>query len=147
MTTATVSATSRNIMTALVAGAALSKDVATSLNVKTVVVTGSLAGLKKNGYVEVQADGKLALTVAGMQFISPAAATPAPAAPGVTVVSTTINRKGAMKAAAAAIVTRLGATASRKDIVAAFKAELAMSDAQASTYHYNLCGANGMWKA
>jgi len=143
MTTVAVSATSRNIMTALVAGAALSKDVATTLNVKTVVVTGSLAGLKKNGYVEVQADGKLVLTVAGMQLVSPAPAAPAP----VTVVATTVQRKGAMKAAAAAIVTRMGAGALRKDIVTAFQSELAMSAAQASTYHYNLCGANGMWKA
>jgi hypothetical protein len=147
MTTAAVSATSRNIMAALIAGAALSKDVAASLNVKTVVVTGSLAGLKKNGFVEVQSDGKLVLTVAGMQLVSPAPVAPPAAAPGVTVVATTVQRKGAMKAAAAAIVTRLGDAASRKDIVTAFKAELAMSDAQASTYHYNLCGSKGMWKA
>lgn len=146
MTTANLSTNSRNIMLALVAGAMASKDVAASLNVATPVVTGSLAGLKKNGFVEVTADGKLTLTVAGMTLVRPAPVEAAPVA-GVTVVATTLSKKGDKKVAAAAIVARLGATATRKDIVAAFKAELGMSDAQASTYHYNLCGAHGLWTA
>lgn len=128
-----LSTTSKNIMTTLLAGAALSKDVAATLNVKTVVVTGSLAGLKKNGFVEIT-DSKLSLTEAGRKLVAP-----------VEVVSTTMSRKGDKKAAAAAIVAALGANAARKDIVSRLMSQLAMSAAQASTYHYNLVGSKGMW--
>jgi DNA-binding MarR family transcriptional regulator len=128
-----LSTTSKNIMTTLLAGAALSKDVAATLNVKTVVVTGSLAGLKKNGFVEIT-DSKLSLTEAGRKLVAP-----------VEVVSTTMSRKGDKKAAAAAIVAALGANAARKDIVNRLMSQLAMSAAQASTYHYNLVGSKGMW--
>lgn len=142
-----VSENARNIMTALLAGDKMSKDVAEELSLKVPTVTGSLAGLKKNGFVEVLADGKLTLTVAGRQVVEPVIVAPAPteAAP-VVVVSTTFSKKGDKKAAANAIVERLGTTASRKEIVAAFVAELGMSPMQASTYHYNLCGAKGMWR-
>lgn len=128
-----LSTTSKNIMTTLLAGAALSKDVATTLNVKTVVVTGSLAGLKKNGFVEIT-DSKLSLTEAGRKLVAP-----------VEVVATTFSRKGDKKAAAAAIVASFGPGATRKDIVNRLISQLAMSPAQASTYHYNLVGSKGMW--
>jgi DNA-binding MarR family transcriptional regulator len=128
-----LSTTSKNIMTALLAGAALSKDIAAKLEVKTVVVTGSLAGLKKNGFVEIT-DSKLSLTEAGRKLVAP-----------VEVVSTTFSKKGDKKAAAAAIIASLGANATRKDIVSRLMSQLAMSAAQASTYHYNLAGSKGMW--
>lgn len=128
-----LSTTSKNIMTTLLAGAALSKDVATTLGVKTVVVTGSLAGLKKNGFVEIT-DGKLSLTEAGRKLVAP-----------VEVVATVMSRKGDKKAAAAAIVASFGPGATRKDIVSRLISQLAMSPAQASTYHYNLVGSKGMW--
>jgi DNA-binding MarR family transcriptional regulator len=152
MTTANVSTPSRNIMTALVAGPKASKQVAAELNVKVVQVTGSLAALKKNGFVEVRADGLLVLTTAGMQLVAPAPTEPVVAqptveAPVVVAAPVVIARKGALKAQAAAIVARLGEGSTRKAIVTAFMTELNMSAAQASTYHYNLCGDNGMWKA
>lgn len=130
-----LSTTSKNIMSALLAGAILSKEVAAKLDVKTVVVTGSLAGLKKNGFVEVMTDNKLSLTEKGRKLVAPV----------VEVVSTTFSRKGDKKAAAAAIVAALGAGATRKDIMARLMSDLSMSSAQASTYHYNLTGDNGMW--
>ena len=128
-----LSTTSKNILSALLAGSALSKDVAAKLDVKTVVVTGSLAGLKKNGFVEI-VDGKLNLTAAGKKLVAP-----------VEVVSTTFSRKGDKKAAAAAIIASLGPGATRKDIVSRLMSQLSMSAAQASTYHYNLVGSRGMW--
>lgn len=142
MTATTVSASSRNILTALANGPKMSKDVATELNVKTVVVTGSLASLKKSGFVEVQSDGKLTLTASGIQLVAPVVVNPVA---GVTVVST-IAHKGDKKNAARAIVASFPAGTARKDIMAAFKAQLGMSDAQASTYHYALCGQNGIWR-
>lgn len=128
-----LSTTSKNIMTALLTGALLSKEVADSLGVKTTVVTGSLAGLKKNGFVEVT-DSKLSLTEAGRKLVAPV----------VEVVSTTLSHKGDKKVAAARIIGTMPG-ASRKDIIARFVADLGMSGAQASTYHYNLTGKNGMW--
>lgn len=143
-----VSETSLRIMGCLLAGPVAAKDVAEKLNVKTVVVTGSLAGLKKAGYVEM-ALGKMNLTEEGAKIVRPAAPEKKAEEPavGVTVVTTTIAKKGDKKAQAAAIVKRLGETAARKDVVAAFMAELSMSKAQASTYHYNLCGSQGIWRA
>ena len=128
-----LSTTSKNIMTALLAGAALSKDIAAKLEVKTVVVTGSLAGLKKNGFVEIT-DSKLSLTEAGRKLVAP-----------VEVVATTFSRKGDKKAAAAAIIAAMPG-ASRKAIMTRLMAEIGMSSTQASTYHYNVCGANGIWR-
>jgi DNA-binding MarR family transcriptional regulator len=128
-----ISATSKNIMSALLAGSILSKEVAAKLEVKTVVVTGSLAGLKKNGFVEVLTDGKLHLTDAGRKIVAP-----------VEVVSTTFTKKGDKKAAAARIVAAMPGS-SRKAIMTRLMAELGMSSTQASTYHYNLAGDKGMW--
>jgi DNA-binding MarR family transcriptional regulator len=129
-----LSATAKNIMTTLLAGSFLSKEVATKLEVATTVVTGSLAGLKKNGFVEVLADNKLQLTAAGKKLVAP-----------VEVVSTVMGRKGDKKAAAAAIVAAMPG-ASRKDIMARLMNHLGMSSTQASTYHYNLTGNRGIWK-
>ena len=128
-----ISATSKNILSTLLVGALSSKEVGERLSVKTVVVTGSLAGLKKNGLVEVKTLGLLSLTEAGKKLVAP-----------VEVVATTMKRKGAVKAAAAAIIASMPA-ASRKDICAKLMADLEMSMAQASTYHYNLTGSHGMW--
>ena len=129
-----ISATSKNILSALLAGSILSKEVAVKLDVKTTVVTGSLAGLKKNGFVEVLTDSKLSLTEKGRKLVAPV----------VQVVATTFSRKGDKKAAAAAIIAAMPGSA-RKAIMARLTSELSMSAAQASTYHYNLAGNNGMW--
>ena len=90
-----LSENTKTILTTLLGGALLSKEVAEKMGVKTVVVTGSLATLKKAGFVDV-VDSKLTLTDAGRKIVAP-----------VEVVSTTISRKGDKKAAAAAIVMEM----------------------------------------
>lgn len=129
-----LSTTSKNIMTALLAGSFLSKEVAAKLNVNTTVVTGSLAGLKKNGFVEIT-NSKLSLTAKGRALVAP-----------VSVEAVRYVRKGDKKEAASRIINGLGPGATRKDIMARLMSELGMSSAQASTYHYNLTGNHGMWR-
>lgn len=129
-----LSTNSKNILTALLAGAILSKEVAEKLEVKITVVTGSLAGLKKNGFVTVLEDKRVELTAEGRKLVAP-----------VEVVSTTFSKKGDKKVAAARIIGTMPG-ASRKDIMKRLMDDLSMSSAQASTYHYNLTGNNGMWR-
>ncbi len=139
---AQLSTNSKSIMSALLTGPALSSSVAATTGLAVPVVTGSLAGLKKNGFVEVLATKELSLTKAGIQVLTPAQAVIEYAKPQLTA---TIRRKGDDKAAAAAIAAE-EVGSKRAVIVKRFIDELGMSPQKASTYHYNLCGNNGRWK-
>ena len=136
-----LSISSNLIMKHLLAGEALSKDVATATGLALPVVTGSLAGLKKNGFIEVLPTKQLKLTQAGVQVLTPAQAIIEYAKPVVV----TARSKGDVKAAA----TRIAAEevgSKRAVIVKRFIDELGMSPQGASTYHYNMCGNKGRWK-
>lgn len=135
-----LSSNSKSIMTALLAGPALSRAVAASTGLAVPVVTGSLAGLKKNGFVEVLPSKELKLTQAGVKVLTPAQA----ASKAVQPVTAT-RSKGDVKAAAAAIVAE-EVGSKRAVIVKRFVDELGMSPQGASTYHYMLCGQRGKWK-
>lgn len=130
------------ILTHLLAGAALSKSVAQTTGLALPVVTGSLAGLKKNGFVEVLDNKQLQLTQAGRILVSPPVAVVEYAKPAVVV---TKRSKGDVKAKAAAIVAE-EVGSKRAVIVKRFVEELGMSLQGASTYHYNLVGSKGRWK-
>lgn len=132
------------IMTHLMTGPATSKAVSTSSGLALPVVTGSLAGLKKNGFVEVLATKELKLTQAGIQILTPAQAVVEYAKPAMAVVVK--RNKGDQKAAAAKIVTE-EVDSKRAVIVKRFIDEMGMSPQGASTYHYMLCGQRGKWKA
>ena len=131
------------IMNHLLAGPALSKTVAKTTGLALPVVTGSLAGLKKNGFVEVLDNKQLKLTAAGVLIVSPAKAVIEYAKPVAAVV--TKRNKGDVKAAAVAIVLEEEGS-KRAVIVKRFINELGMSPQGASTYHYMLCGSRGKWK-
>ena len=141
---AQLSISSNLILKHLLAGAALSKDVASATGLAVPVVTGSLAGLKKNGFVEVLATRELKLTQAGIQVLTPAQAIIEYAKP--QAVAATGRSKGDVKAKAAAIVAE-EVGSKRAVIVERFVRELGMSPQGASTYHYMLCGQRGKWKA
>lgn len=130
------------IMNHLLVGPALCKSVAKATGLTLPVVTGSLAGLKKNGFVEVLDDKKLKLTAAGVLIVSPAKAVIEYAKP---VAVATKRSKGDVKAAAVAIVLEEEGS-KRAVIVKRFIEELGMSPQGASTYHYNLVGNKGRWK-
>ena len=137
-----LSTNSKSIMSALLAGPALSATVATSLGLSVPVVTGSLAGLKKGGFIEVLPTKELKLTQAGIQLLTPAQAIIEYAKPK-SVAST--RSKGDVKARAAAIVAE-EVGSKRAVIVKRFVDDLGMSPQGASTYHYMLCGQRGKWK-
>lgn len=141
---AQLSTNSKSIMSALLAGPALSSSVATTTGLAVPVVTGSLAGLKKNGFVEVLATRELKLTKAGIQVLTPAQAVVEYAKPQA-VVATVSRSKGDVKAKAAAIAAE-EVGSKRATIVKRFIDELGMSPQGASTYHYMLCGRRGRWK-
>ena len=141
---AQLSTNSKSIMSALLAGPALSSSVAATTGLAVPVVTGSLAGLKKNGFVEVLATKELKLTKVGIQVLTPAQAIVEYARP--QAVAATGRSKGDVKAAAAAIVAE-EVGSKRAVIVKRFVDELGMSPQGASTYHYMLCGQRGKWKA
>lgn len=130
---AQLSINSKSILTALLAGPALSSVVAGATGLAVPVVTGSLAGLKKNGFVEVLPTKELKLTQAGIKLMTPAQAAAA------------ARNKGDVKAKAAAIVAE-EVGSKRAVIVKRFVDELGMSPQGASTYHYNLVGNKGRWK-
>lgn len=131
----TMTENTKAILMAIANGDSSAKDVAAHLNVKVPVVTGSLATLKKGGFVEV-VEGALKATDAGRAEI------------GMTVVSTKVaGKKGARKAQAVAIIASMPAAASRKDVMARLMSEMSMSAAQASTYHYAICGSKGIWNS
>lgn len=134
---AQLSNNSKAIMSALVAGPARSKAVASVAGLALPVVTGSLAGLKKNGFVEVLDTKELKLTEAGIQILNPARA--------IVEYAKAKRSKGDRKAAAVKIVESMPG-AKRAEIVKRFVEELGMSPQGASTYHYNLVGNNGRWK-
>ena len=136
-----LSVNSKSIMTALLAGPALSSAVAGTTGLAVPVVTGSLAGLKKNGFVEVLPTKQLKLTQAGIQVLTPAQAVVEYAKPQAAAT----RSKGDVKAAAAAIVAE-EVGSKRAVIVKRFVDELGMSPQGASTYHYNLVGNKGRWK-
>lgn len=138
---AQLSISSNLIMKHLLAGEALSKDVATATGLALPVVTGSLAGLKKNGFVEVLPTKQLKLTQAGIQVLTPAQAIIEYAKPVVVAA----RSKGDVKAAAARIAAE-EVGSKRAVIVKRFIDELGMSPQGASTYHYNMCGNKGRWK-
>lgn len=129
------------IMKSLQAGPARSAAVAANTGLAVPVVTGSLAGLKKSGFVEVLPTKELSLTKAGIQVLTPAQAVIEYAKPQAVAA----RRKGDDKAAAARIVAE-EVGSKRAVIVKRFIEELGMSPQKASTYHYNLCGNNGRWK-
>lgn len=141
---AQLSISSNLIMKHLLAGEALSKDVASATGLALPVVTGSLAGLKKNGFVEVLPTKQLKLTQAGIQVLTPAQAIIEYAKPQA-VVATVSRSKGDVKAKAAAIAAE-EVGSKRAVIVKRFIDELGMSPQGASTYHYMLCGSKGRWK-
>lgn len=144
---AQLSDNNKAIMTALVAGPALSKDVAAVAGLALPVVTGSLAGLKKNGFVEVLDSKELKLTEAGIQILNPPRAIIEVAQPTLKgPVELPKRSKGDRKAAAVKIVESMPAGSKRADIVKRFMSELGMSAQGASTYHYMLCGQRGKWK-
>ena len=136
-----LSISSNLIMKHLLAGEALSKDVATATGLALPVVTGSLAGLKKNGFIEVLPTKQLKLTQAGVQVLTPAQAIIEYAKPVVV----TTRSKGDVKAAAARIAAE-EVGSKRAVIVKRFIDELGISPQGASTYHYNMCGNKGRWK-
>ena len=138
---AQLSISSNLIMKHLLAGAALSKDVASATGLAVPVVTGSLAGLKKNGFVEVLPTKQLKLTQAGIQVLTPAQAIIEYAKPVVVAA----RSKGDVKAAAVRIAAE-EVGSKRAVIVKRFIDELGMSPQGASTYHYNMCGNKGRWK-
>ena len=140
---AQLSISSNLIMKHLLAGEALSKDVALATGLALPVVTGSLAGLKKNGFVEVLPTKQLKLTQVGIQVLTPAQAIIEYAKP--QAVAATGRSKGDVKAKAAAIVAE-EVGSKRAVIVERFVRELGMSPQGASTYHYNLVGNKGRWK-
>lgn len=130
------------ILNHLLVGPTLSKSVAKATGLALPVVTGSLAGLKKNGFVEVLDDKKLKLTAAGILIVSPAKATIEYAKPTAVTAK---RSKGDVKAAAVKIVQEEEGS-KRAVIVKRFIDELGMSPQGASTYHYNLVGNKGRWK-
>lgn len=130
------------IMKSLQAGPARSAAVAANTGLAVPVVTGSLAGLKKSGFVEVLPTKELSLTKAGIQVLTPAQAVIEYAKPQAVAA----RRKGDVKARAAAIVASMPDGSKRADIVKRFIDELGMSPQGASTYHYMLCGQRGKWK-
>lgn len=141
--TTQLSANSKSIMTALIPGPGTSFEIASKTGLAVPVVTGSLAGLKKNGFVEVLATKELKLTQAGVLVLTPAQAVIEYAKPQVVVA--TGRSKGEVKAKAAAIVAE-EVGSKRAVIVERFVRELGMSPQGASTYHYNLAGNKGRWK-
>lgn len=131
------------IMKSLQAGPARSAAVAASTGLAVPVVTGSLASLKKSGFVEVLPTKELSLTKAGIQVLTPAQAVIEYAKP--QAIAATGRSKGDVKARAAAIVAE-EVGSKRAVIVKRFIDELGMSPQGASTYHYNLAGSKGRWK-
>jgi hypothetical protein len=131
------------ILNSLLAGNALSKTVARTTGLALPVVTGSLAGLKKNGFVEVLDTKELKLTQAGRILVSPAVAVVEYAKPAAAIAAK--RSKGDVKAAAVRIVVEEEGS-KRSVIVKRFIDELGMSPQGASTYHYNLVGNKGRWK-
>lgn len=140
---AQLSINSKSILTALLPGPASSSNVAATTGLAVPVITGSLAGLKKNGFVEVLDSKELKLTQAGIQLLTPAQAIIEYAKP--KAVAATGRSKGDVKAKAAAIVAE-EVGSKRAVIVKRFIDELGMSPQGASTYHYNLVGNKGRWK-
>lgn len=138
-----ISANSKSIMSALLAGPALSSAVAGATGLAVPVVTGSLAGLKKNGFVEVLPTKELKLTQAGILVMNPPRAIIEVA--NAVLANAVARSKGDVKARAAAIVAQ-EAGSKRAVIVKRFIEELGMSPQGASTYHYNLAGSKGRWK-
>lgn len=136
---AQLSENSKSIMKALLAGPCFSKDVATVVGLSVSVVTGSLATLKREGFVEVLATKELKLTPAGFLLVEPPRAI-------IEIAKPTKKRsKGDVKAAAVKIVQEEEGS-KRAVIVKRFVEELGMSPQGASTYHYNLVGNKGRWK-
>lgn len=140
---AQLSVNSKAIMTALLPGPGTSFEVAGTTGLTVPVVTGSLAGLKKNGFVEVLSTKELKLTRAGIQVLTPAQAIVEYAKP--QVVAATGRSKGDVKAKAAVIAAE-EVGSKRAVIIKRFIAEIGMSPQGASTYHYMLCGERGKWK-
>lgn len=130
------------IMQALLAKPATSSHVASVLGVSVPKVTGSLAGLKKMGFVEVLPTKELTLTKAGIQVLTPAQAVIEYAKPAATIAS---RRKGDVKALAQQIVNSIPPGSKRAVYIKAFM-DAGMSAAGASTYHNNLVGKKGRWK-
>lgn len=114
-----LSANGKSILSAIAGGNTTTSAVATQMGVKVQVVTGSLAGLKKSNYVNVDA-GVMSLTREGRK------------ACGIT--------GGETKVFKAATIFKNGVKAklARKDIVEQFMTELGMSKAGASTYYQNV---------
>lgn len=139
-----LSDSNKAIMQALLEAPATSSYVASALGVSVPKVTGSLATLKKLGFVEVLPTKELALTKAGIQVLTPAQAVIEYAKP-VVVADVATRRKGDVKALAQKIVDSIPAGSKRAVYIKAFM-EAGMSEAGASTYHNNLVGKKGRWK-
>lgn len=137
-----LSDSNKAIMQALIAGPGTSFEVAGKLGVSVPKVTGSLASLKKLGFVEVLPTKELALTKAGIQVLTPAQAVIEYAKP---VVAAATRKKGDVKALAQKIVDSIPVGSKRAVYIKAFMAA-GMSEAGASTYHNNLVGKKGRWK-
>lgn len=144
-----LSNSNKSIMEALLPGPGTSFEVAGKLGVSVPKVTGSLASLKKLGFVEVLPTKELALTKAGIQVLTPAQAVIEYATPAAVATATEIaavRRKGDVKEAAQKLVDSIPAGSKRAVYMKAFMEQLGMSQAGASTYHNNLVGKKGRWK-
>lgn len=130
-----LSVNTKAILTHLLAGPASCKAVAGAIGLAVPVVSGSLAGLKKGGFVEILPSKELSLTMVGIQLIAPDKVTPVK-----------VGSKGERKAAARKIVDSIPAGSKRAVYMKRFMDDLGISSAGASTYHYNHVGKNGKWK-
>lgn len=138
---------SKAILAHLLTGPATCKDVAGAIGTSVTVVSGSLAALKKNGFVEILPTNQLSLTPVGVQIVSPDKVTAAPTAADVpTTKSVKDIKKGDVKEAAKKIVDSMPAGTKRAAYIKRFMEELNMTKDGASTYHYNLVGKKGRWK-
>ena len=151
VSTQTLSTTAAGILSQVAAGVFTLPEIAEKLGVKSAVVTGNLASLKKRGLVTYE-DSKLALTEAGIEANKPVSESDkvadAVAAAGATTETETeaaaeaAPKKPKNKEIAAGIIKSM-AGAPRKDVVAEIMRALDVTSNNAGAYIQNYRKANG----
>lgn len=114
---------SKVVLTAIMDGVNLAKDVAAVLGLKTSVVTGTIAGLKRQELVIVDADKHLLPTATAKVLL------------GIKPTARTGRSEG--KAARAREIFNSNPGAPRQEVLNRFMTELGLSKSGASTYYQN----------
>lgn len=132
------------ILSTIANGATSSKEVAEQMDVKTAVVTGNMASLKKHNLIEVN-EGVLSLTKAGKKFVGGESKPEKPTTKTAKKATSTANPKtrkvqtGTKTEAARAVFKEMHGKkdVQRKDIIAAMVA-IGLTKNGASTYIQNI---------